>query len=511
MIGNELVIDLFAGGGGASCGIEMAGVKVDYAVNHDPVAVGIHKANHPHTQHFCQDIWQVDPYALAQGRPVGLLWASPDCTHHSRAKGGAPYRDKQRRELANVITEKWIPALMPRVIMLENVAEFQEWGPLDETGQIIPHQKGWEFERFIGEMRSYGYKVEWRQLAACDYGAPTTRKRLFLIARRDGEPIVWPEPTHGEGLIPYRSAAEIIDFGLPCPSIFLSPEEAKKQGCKRPLSENTLRRIAHGIMKYIVNSDNPFVVDQGAFNITVTGYGDYNKGKGEPSHMEDIQNPMGTAVASGAMRAVVSCTLANLAQTRRNCTYDINDQIRTIHSGGGSAALVTAFLAKYYGGVVGNDVRRPADTITTWDHHALVTANICKMRGTNIGSAADEPLQTITASGSHHATVQAFLIKYYGMSKSANLRAPLDTITTDDRFALVMVHGEPYYIADIGLRMLTPRELFAAQGFPSGYIFNEINGKPLTKKDQVRLCGNSVVPQLSKALAEANIAKRVTV
>lgn len=474
-IHRELIIDNFAGGGGASTGIEMAlGRRVDVAINHDPEAVSMHLANHPETRHYCESVWEVNPREIAAGRPVGLVWLSPDCKHFSKAKGGQPV-EKKIRGLAWVAL-RWAATVQPRVIMLENVEEFVTWGPLAEgpDGKMrpCPKNKGREFNAFTNALRRHGYHVEWRELRACDFGAPTTRKRLLLIARRDGQPITWPAPTHGRPdhpdvragrLKPWRTAAECLDWSLPCPSIF---ERA------RPLADATCRRIAKGIMRYVVNAADPFIVPGGA--------------------------------------APVMTEHANASSPR---SWAANEPLRTICAQikGGHHALVTAFLAKHYGGVVGYGLHgEPLHTITSSDHHSLVTSNLIKLRNNCTGQDNREPLHTITGCGEHFAEVRAFLIKYYGADQDPRLEDPLHTITTRDRFGLVTVAGEDYAIADIGLRMLAPAELYRAQGFPADYIIEwgiDASGArvPLTKTAQVRMCGNSVCPPLAAALVHANV------
>ncbi len=505
----ELIIDSFAGGGGASTGIEQAlGRPVDIAINHNAEALAMHQANHPGTRHLCEDIWAVDPKVATGGRPVALLWASPDCKHFSKAKGGKPV-DKNIRGLAWVVI-RWAAAVRPRVIMLENVEEFKTWGPVVNS-QPCPMNKGHTFRRWIQRLQELGYRVEHRELRACDYGAPTIRKRLYLIARCDGLPIVWPAPTHGKHLIPYRTAADCIDWSIPCPSIFER---------KRPLADATLRRIAKGIQRYVIEACAPFIVTNttghpGALvspTLIQVGYGER---EGQSPRVPGLHKPLGTVV------------------------------------NGQKHALVTAFLAKHYTGVVGSDLFDPVGTVTAVDHHSLVSANlihmghgeqsadgarrwshgirdvadplntitasgataglvtshIIKLRGDNVGSAASEPLHTISAGGQHHGEVRAFLIKYYGNERDGvSLNHPMHTVTAKDRIGLVTIEGQDYQIADIGLRMLTPRELFKAQGFPDSYLIDlDYNGKPLTKTAQVRLCGNSVCPPVAQALVEANM------
>ena len=496
-LAHELVVDLFAGGGGASTGIEQAlGRHVDIAVNHDPAAVSLHQANHPQTQHFVSDVFEVDPLAVTEGRPVGLLWASPDCKHFSKAKGGKPV-SKRVRGLAWVVV-KWAKLKRPRIICLENVEEFQTWGPLAEDGRPCPQRKGSTFQRWVAQLRSLGYAVEWRELRACDYGAPTIRKRLFLVARRDGQPIVWPEPTHaqkpakGSGLKPWRTAADCIDWSLPCPSIFER---------ERPLAEATLRRIAHGVMRYVVNSPAPFIA-----RIGQTGHGDAGK-------VHPTGRPLST-VTTKAEHLLVSPTLVQTGYGERQGQAPrvpgLDKPLGTIVAGAAKHALVAAFLAKHYTGVVGSELQAPLGTVTTQDHHSLVAANMVKLRGTSNSADAAEPLHTISAGGQHHAEVRAFLTAYYGSDQDTPLADPMHTVTTKPRFALVTVAGQQYAIADIGMRMLQPRELYTAQGFPASYVIDRgHDGRALPKDAQVRMCGNSVCPPLAKAIVAANYSERV--
>lgn len=451
---DDLIVDNFAGGGGASTGIEAAlGRPVDIAVNHNPIALAMHETNHPLTHHLCESVWDVEPVKVCQGRRVLLAWFSPDCRHFSKAKGGQPVSPRVRG-LAWV-AKRWAATARPNVIILENVEEFATWGPLirldDGTFRPCPKRKGRTFQQFVRELRRLGYDVDWRELRACDYGAPTIRKRLFLVARCDGLPIVWPEPTHGPGLKPYRTAADIIDWSLPCPSIFER---------KRPLADATCRRIAEGIRRFVVETADPFIVPIAHYNGS---------------------NPV----------------------------HSIREPLRTItsHPKGGHLALVQAFLAKHYTGVVGTDLRQPIGTITSVDHHSLVTSHMVKLRGDNIGHDMREPMHTISAGGNHHGEVRAFLIKYYGLGGQwQDLREPVHTIPTKDRLGLVMVRGEPYQIVDIGMRMLQPHELFAGNGFPADYIHDRLaDGTRLTKEAQVKMCGNSVPPYLAEALARANV------
>jgi len=498
----EIIVDNFAGGGGASTGIEMAtGRSVDIAINHDPAAIAMHRANHPETEHYCESVWDVDPREVTRGRPVGLCWLSPDCTHFSKAKGGKP-REKKIRGLAWVAL-RWAATVRPRVIMLENVEEFTTWGPLDKDGYPDPKQKGRTFRTFVNALRRQGYQVDWRELRACDYGAPTIRKRLFLIARCDGRPIVWPEPTHGDPesaavksgkLKPWRTAAEIIDWSLPCPSIF----ERKK-----PLAENTLRRIARGIQRFVVANPRPFIV-----RIGQTGFG------GDRLQYQ-IDQPL-TTITTKAEHLLIAPVIAR--QFGQSTGHRAVEPLGTITAGGmGKSQLVAAFLSSYYGETSPGEARgsrldEPAHTVTAGGNRfALVTSHLVKMRGTNIGQPATEPLQTVTAGGNHFGEVRAFLMAYYGTGVGQTLDEPLHTVVTKDRFGLVTVHGREYQIVDIGMRMLEPHELFAAQGFPDTYIIDrDADGKSYPKSAQVARCGNSVPPPFAEALVRANLPEHCT-
>ena len=518
--GRELIVDCFAGGGGASTGIRLAlGRDPDVALNHDPVALAIHKANHPGSIHYCQDIFSVEPNHVTMGRPVGLLWASPDCTHFSKAKGGAPTRNAKIRDLAWAVV-KWARQARPRVIILENVEEFQTWGPLNDRGEIIKGREGETFRQWLHQLRRLGYRVQYRELRACDYGAPTIRKRFFLIARRDGRPIIWPEPTFGpERAHPYRTAADIIDWSIPCPSIFER---------KRPLAENPLRRIAEGIRRYVVEAAEPFIV---------TYYGPKRPGDFRGNGLGE---QLGTQTTENRHALVTPLLVGAGGPVYSGKPTPADRPIGTMLTENHQA--VAACLLKHYGGVVGQPADAPMGTVTTGDHHSVLAASIMRQFGNSVGAAASEPLGTVTAGGggksdlvtshlvklygtckdgqavteplptitalgTHIGEVRAFLIKYFGTAIGQDLRDPLHTVTAKARFGLVTVAGEDYVIADIGLRMLTPRELFLAQGFPLGYIIDPpFNGKPLPKSKQVRACGNSVPPPAAEALVWANCA-----
>lgn len=535
----EIVVDNFAGGGGASTGIEIAiGRSVDIAINHDPAAIAMHRANHPTTEHYIEDVWAIDPVEACAGRPVALAWFSPDCKHHSKAKGGKPV-DKNIRGLAWVAV-KWARRVRPRVIMLENVEEFQSWGPLKKNNRPDPKRAGETYRKFVRHLRREGYHVETNLLRACDYGAPTIRKRFFLIARCDGKPIVWPEPTHAapdsievaDGVKkPWVPVSEVLDFSLPCPSIFASSEEIMEQyGIRavRPLSENTLKRIARGVMKFVVNNPKPFIVQ-------VNHSGDTFRG-------QDVGDPLDTITAKHGTGIVMPVMMRNNTNAAGS---DVRDPLLTITTGGhhmliapsmiqyhseqkedvrgqtvdkpimtldasNRYGMVSAFISKFYGG--GNtspasDMDDPLPTVTAIDHNAVCAAYVTQCNNNCDGQAVDAPLNTMTAHSNHFAEVNAFLVKYYGNGDNAvSCDNPAPTITAKDRMGLVTVKGENYRIADIGLRMLTPRELFDAQGFPSDYIIDvDADGKPYPKSEQVARCGNAVCPPIPTALVRANL------
>ena len=456
----ELIVDLFAGGGGASHGIEQAlGRSPDVAINHNPHAVQMHALNHPATHHRCESIYDVRPADVTHGQPVGVLWASPSCTHFSRARGAKPV-SKQERGLGWMIL-RWAALTGARVILAENVPEWETWGPV-RRGQPQKSRAGKYFQQLVSQLRSLGYTVEWKTLVAADYGAPTTRKRLYLIARRDGQPITWPAPTHGKGRAqPFRTAAECIDWSDLGSSIF----ERKK-----PLAEATCRRIAVGIVRYVIEAKKPFLVNT-AYGGT-TGRGKYVYGADEP--------------------------------------------LRSITSSNGFA-LVSAFLAKHYGGVIGHGVEQPLGTVTATDHHSLVACHLTKFRQNAIGSDLADPCPTITSganskrpAGAAHALglVAAFLTTYYSGGGTAHpVDGPAPAIVTKARHGLVTVEidGTTYAIADIRLRMLKPAELARAQGFASDYILTG------TQSEQIARIGNSVCPPVAAALVRANLVPGIRV
>lgn len=427
----EIVVDNFAGGGGASTGIEMAiGRSVDIAINHDPAAIAMHRANHPTTEHYTEDAWKVDPVEACKGRPVALAWFSPDCKHFSKAKGDKPV-SKKIRGLAWVAV-KWAKKVRPRVIMLENVEEFQDWGRLNKDNKPDPRYKGETFRRFVGQLRRLGYEVQYRLLRACDYGAPTIRRRFFLVARCDGKPITWPEGDYADpdgmevraGLKrPWKPVGDVLDFSLPCPSIFAtSGEIMEKYGIRavRPLSKATLARIAEGIERF----------------------------RGEPFLIQ----------------------------------YHSDHRFR------------------------GQGVDAPLMTVDASNRYGLCMAFLTRFNRNGNGDRLDRPMGTITAQGEHYGLVQAFLTSYYGNGSNSSVNAPMPTATGHDRFGLVQVMGNWRGIVDIGLRMLTPRELFDAQGFPHDYIIDhDADGVEYPRTEQVARCGNAVCPPIPAALVRANL------
>lgn len=614
-IERPISIDLFCGGGGGSEGLRCAtGHDPDVAVNHDPKAIAMHKANHPGTLHVCQDIWGCPPEWAGRGRKVAWLHASPDCTHHSKAKGGPPTRDAKRRDLPWTIT-KWARALLPNCISMENVEEMRSWGPCDKDGVPIKSQAGASFRSFVRSLRALGYAVRHGELRACDYGAPTIRKRLFLIARRDGRPIVWPKPTHGDPasaavksgkLLPWRTAAECIDWRHPCPSIF----ERKRQ-----LADNTLHRIAEGIERYVVKAASPYIVcpnhssnpsfqgqDAGRPLGTVTQKSSHALvtplivGAGGPVYAGKpvpVDRPMGTLMtenhqaviapvlvtntsghAPGPVDAPVSTLTTGQHQmlvaasiqklNTGSVGSSLDEPLHTITAGGTpkrastgcTHALMAVHLQRDFGNSVGHAADEPLGTITAGGggKSGLVSSHLVKLRGTcKHGQPVDEPMPTITSGGTHVGEVRACMVKYYGQGIGQPLTDPAATVTTRDRMAVVearpvgghaaevrallrwhrqgkiakawgwrfddfdglfadafagevVLGGEVYSIADIGMRMLQPRELYLAQGFRADYIIGDdpAQGLSLTKADQVHMCGNSVCPPILAALVAAN-------
>lgn len=501
----EIVVDNFAGGGGASEGIRMAtGRDPEIAINHDTEAIRMHKVNHPGSEHYCEDVWAVDPVKEVRGRPVALAWFSPDCKHFSKAKGGKP-KDKNIRGLAWVAL-RWAAKTRPRVIILENVEEFKTWGPLSRSHRPIKAKQGVTFQQFVRQLEGLGYKVEFRELVAADYGAPTMRKRFFLIARCDGREIIWPEATHGPrdslpvkyGLLkPYVPAADCIDFNLPCPSIFASKEEIRQQygiNAVRPLAENTMRRIARGLKKFVLDNPEPFIIQ-------------VNHSGGERTR--SLRGPFQTATTKNGTGIVMPALIQYHSETsgKEVRGQQVNEPMMTV-DGSNRYGLVSAFISKYFAGgnkEAGSNMKRPMPTVTAIDHNSCAAVYLMQQQGKSTGKDLQEPLPTETMVN-HFAEVRAFLIKYYGTGEGQGLQEPLDTVTAHDRFGLVKIEGVDYQIVDIGLRMLEPRELYNAQGFQKNYVIDrDCEGKEIKRSEQVKRCGNAVPPPFARALVEANL------
>lgn len=599
----EIVVDLFAGGGGASEGLKQAlGIDPALAYNHDELAIGMHAANHPLTQHHREDIWHADPCVDVAGRAVGWFHASPDCTHFSQAKGGQP-RSRKTRALSWVVL-KWVGQLArtgnaPRIISLENVWQILTWGPLvakrcQRTGrvlkmdgtvaergeqvpisnqQLVPDKrhKGRTWLQFVAALRSKGYQVEWRKLIASDYGAGTSRERLFLLGRRDGEAIVWPAPTHGTAPGQQRrvSAADCLDFSIPCPSIF---------GRKRDLADATMRRVAKGVMRHVLQSADPFVVpapSNGRDNSIAAAAFIAEHANASNQRTMAGDEPLRTVCAGvkGGHFSVVTPILAGVGGRAGQSEPRSGGEPLYTMTTKADTALVAPHLVKFRGDSIGTPATQAVPTITSGAGaarpagaaHALgvAAASLVTLRNNMAGADPQAPLSTIAAQGEHHALagafleqanggfyqgggrdarnpvstvtatgsqqqlvtadlaqlspehqesamrVAAFLVKYYGTGANVpSLADPVDTVTTKDRLALVtvVIKGTPYVIVDIGLRMLKPHELYRAQGFPAGYIIDRTaNGTPLTTSAAVRMVGNSVSPPPLRALAEANL------
>lgn len=542
----EIIVDSFAGGGGTSTGIELAtGRPVDAAINHDPDAILMHKTNHPYTEHYQASVWDVDPRDVCRGRPVGLFWASPDCKHFSKAKGGKPV-EKKIRGLAWIVL-RWAGTVRPRVIILENVEEFQTWGPV-RKGKPVKKLSGQTFHKWISQLEALGYAVEWRELVAADYGAPTTRKRFFLVARCDGAPIVWPEPTHApagsrevlEGRKkPWRSAAEIIDWSLPCPSIFDTREQIREKyglSAKRPLRPNTMRRVIRDVDKFAIKNPEPFLVvvnhagdfrgqDAAAPLQTVTakhGYYCVASPVMAPLTMHNNENATGTGITepthtqvSKAEECVVAPALIqyHTEQTERGRGQGVAYPLMTIDASN-RYGLAAASLVKYYGSDQhGQNIREPLHTVTAKDREGLTMAHMAKFYGTEFGESMGRPLSTVTASGAHHGLVETTVARAEPGADLRHWPEIRDLLNTycgyhlgPDDAILFEISGAVYFMADIGLRMLTPRELYRANGFPDDYkIDRDYQGNVYGKSKQVARCGNAVPPPFATALVRANL------
>lgn len=576
----EIIVDSFAGGGGASTGIELAlGRIVNAAINHDPAAIRMHEANHPYTEHYQASVWDVDPEAVCRGRPVALAWFSPDCKHFSKAKGAALV-DRKIRGLAWIVL-RWAAKVRPRVIILENVEEFQTWGPV-RKGKPVKKLAGTTFQKFVGQLRALGYSVEWRELVAADYGAPTTRRRLVLIARCDGRAIVWPERTHAPRdsaevrsgkLLPWRSAAEIIDWSLPCPSIFSTKDEIHERygiSAVRPLADNTMRRIIRGVDKFTIKSGAPFIVEcnhsggghvtdsqEPCKTITAKHTGGICRPILAPLTMTNTSNSVGAPVSApmntvrtggGGGQMLVTTSLMCIGQTGGG------NRIRSLHEHAPTTVskqeaclvassliqyhtektenaraagldkpictvdaanrygLTCANLVEYYGGGRPLDVQSPMHTVTSHDREAVVAAHVVKYKRDEVGTRPSEPLPTQTAGGVF-GCCKAVLCKigtserlhYWPQIRDLLNRYCGYALGTDD-LLLLSIGGAPYYIADIGLRMLSPLELYNAMGFPPDYIIDhDAAGKPYPKTQQVARCGNAVCPPMAAAVVAANL------
>ncbi|WP_431092622.1 DNA cytosine methyltransferase [Pseudomonas brassicacearum] len=548
-LSGKIRVDLFAGGGGATMGQEMAtGKAVDIAINHNPKAISMHKRNHPGAEHYISDVYEVCPRKATRGRPVAHLHASPECTHHSLAAGGQP-RSSASRSLSWV-TVKWAGQVKPDLITMENVWQILQWGPLiakrcKTTGRVIrrdgsvaapgervpvqdqylvpdPKRKGKTWRRFLQILKNMGYDFLHGKLKACDYGAATTRERLYLVARCDGKPLYWPEPTHfkapAKGRKAWRNAASIIDWSIPCPSIFLTKEEGRAAGVRRPLADKTMERVRKGARRYVVDHADPFIVS-------------VNHSGNDFARCQSVQDPTKTITGAHGFALVtpqVAPFLTEHANATSQRTMPADAPLGTICAQvkGGHFALAVAYIAQHNGGfneTLGRHPDQPLTAITTTgSQQQLVTANLLTLRKNCVGSAMNEPISTICAGAEHHAQLEytlapdveegalrvaAFLMGYYGTDNIYDLRDPAATITTRDRLALVtvVIKGTPYVIVDIGMRMLTPRELYRAQGFPDNYVIDHgHDGRKFSKKDQVLMVGNSVSPWPMMALIEAN-------
>lgn len=516
----EIIVDNFAGGGGASTGIELAtGRPVDIAINHDPEAIRMHMANHPYTEHYQASVWDIDPVEVCRGRPVGLAWFSPDCKHFSRAKGGKPV-SKNIRGLAWIVL-RWAAKVSPRVIILENVPEFVTWGPV-RKGKPVKSKSGQTFNKWLTQLRELGYEIKYQKLKACDYGAPTIRERFFLVARRDGQPIVFPKPTHGEGdnLKPYRTAAECIDWTIPCKSIF---------GRKKPLAANTMRRIARGLDKFTIKGASPFIMANNTGNI--------GKSVNEPTptitmgnrnfltmpHISKfyggvtgskVSEPLGTVTAIDHNALTAAQLIQYHSETAKSETrgQSLNEPIMTVDASP-RYALTAAHIVKYYSGDNYSSANEPLHTITTKDRNALVESHLCILRRNEDCRSAEKPLPTITTSGAHFAVIRTKVEKYYKNKNFGNWREVRKLLNdycgyslAEDEILLLEIAGDWYFIFDIGMRMLEPRELYRAQGFPEDYIIDRDNtGKEYSRKEQVARCGNAVPPPFAEALVRANL------
>ncbi len=524
---DELIADNFAGGGGASTGIELAvGRPVDIAINHDPDAIAMHKVNHPFTKHYQESVWDIDPVKVTEGRPVGIAWFSPDCKHFSKAKGGKPV-DKKIRGLA-WIALRWAGTVRPRIIMLENVEEFMTWGPV-RRGKHVKSKQGQTFRKFVSQLEALGYKVEYRVLRACDYGAPTIRKRFYLIARCDGMPIVWVEPTHGEGKKPYRTAAECINWSIPCPSIF---------GRKKELAPNTLRRIARGLDKFVIKNPKPFIMQisqtgsgssrVGGINeplkticaknehcLTVPKITPYIMTNNTNNTQHSAKEPLPT-ITTGNRNFLCGASLVQYhteTSSKETRGQDVQEPIRTIDSSPRYGISAT-YLSKYFSGEkqAGADIQSPMPTVTGIDHNALTENHLCIFQNNMDAKAMDEPFPTITQA-LKFGQVKTYLCKVDSAQNLGNwdkVRKLLNEYAgysiADDEILILEIDKVQYFIYDVGMRMLKAEELKLAQGFPADYCIDIESkiGKKYSEAKQIARLGNAVCPPVATALVKAN-------
>lgn len=537
---DEIIVDNFAGGGGASTGIELAaGRPVAIAINHDPDAILLHKTNHPYTEHLQASVWDVDPVLVCRGRPVGLAWFSPDCKHFSKAKGAALV-DRNIRGLAWIVL-RWAAKVRPRVIMLENVEEFKTWGPV-RKGKPVKSKAGQTFRKWKQQLSDLGYDIEHRELVAADYGAPTTRKRFVLVARCDGKPIVWPERTHAPRdseevksgkCLPWRSAAEIIDWTIHGYSIFESKQEIMERygvNVVRPLAENTMRRVIRGVDKFTIRSGEPFIIQQKFDNqaqdisrplstVTAVGAHELCNPVMAPFTFSNTGGSVGTdagepvhtiRTAGGQILASANIIQYHTEQTENVRAAGLDDPINTVDASN-RYGLTCANLVEYYSTGRPLDISEPMHTVTAHDREALTAAHIVEFKGQDIGQSVSAPLRTITSSAGEFARCFAVLVKSGGsFGHWPEIRELLNRHCgyhlADDEVILLLIGGVYYYIADITLRMLTPRELYNAMGFPPDYIIDhDYMGNAYGKTKQVARCGNAVCPPMAEAMVRANL------
>lgn len=607
---NELIIDNFAGGGGASVGIELAtGRPVDIAINHDADAIAMHSVNHPYTQHFQEDVFVINPEEVTGGRPVGIAWFSPDCKHFSRAKGNKPVEHKIRG-LSWVIIKWAMSSVAPRCIFMENVEEIQTWGPLiyvegKEISELErmpgswrpdPERAGETFKAFVGMLsdgvapdcpalaeaceflkiergsaeeqrliKGLGYKLEYRTIRACDLGAPTIRKRFYLVARNDGKPIVFPKATHGKGkgLKPYRTAAECIDWSIPCPSIF----ERKK-----PLVKNTLRRVARGLDKFVIKNPKPYILEMNFDNpfqdvdrpmstqtsanhhylitpelvecshkngpgvhgvdapmntqtgkacfavetpfLTPIGYGEHKK---QAPRVNSVNEPVSTVVSSCKQYLTAPALLQYHSEQSKGEVrgQKITEPIMTV-DGSPRYATIAANIVHYYGGADhASKSDAPIPTVTTLPRHYLCASNLCVLRKNMDGKSLDEPMPTLTTSAGHFAEIRTYLLPvdstqdlYHWNEVRKLLNEYADYSIKENEILIIEIAGIPYFIGDIGMRMLKAEELKLAQGFPVDYIIDIERhiGKKYSEAKQIARLGNAVCPPVATALIRANCA-----